>query len=187
MSDTKTELESKTEIELLKERANKLGLKFNSTIGVDKLKEKINAALNDDKPEDSEPDTEKEDDVLTEGQRRAAMRQEAAKLVRIRVNCMNPNKKEWEGELFTVSNSVVGSFKKYIPFNNEDGWHVPQIIYNLMKERECQIFYTAKDAKGNKSRKGKLIKEFAIDTLPDLTKDELEDLAKKQAMANAID
>ena len=49
------------------------------------------------------------------------------------------------------------------------------------------MFYTATDARGNKVRKGKLIKEFAIEVLPPLTKEELEELARRQAMAKAID
>ena len=44
---------------------------------------------------------------------------------------MNPTKKEWEGEIITVSNALVAvTVKKYIPFAAEDGWHVPQISLN---------------------------------------------------------
>ena len=77
--------------------------------------------------------------------------------------------------------------KKFVPFNADDGWHVPYVIYQQLKERQCQIFQTATDARGNKVRKGKLIKEFAIEVLPPLTKEELEELARRQAMAKAID
>jgi len=100
---------------------------------------------------------------------------------------MNPNKKEWEGEMFTVSNSVVGTFKKYVPFNNEDGWHVPTIIYKMLKDKQCQIFHTVKNSRGAKVRKGKLIKEYAIELLPDLTLPQLQELAQKQALAHSID
>jgi len=111
------------------------------------------------------------------------LKQEATRLVRIRVNNMNPNKKEWEGEVFTVSNDVVGTVKKYVAYNNDEGWHVPNIILEHMREKECQIFFTVKDNRGNSSRKGRIIKEMAIDVLPDLSINELHDLKQRQLMA----
>jgi len=107
----------------------------------------------------------------------------ASRLVRIRVNCMNPNKTEWEGEIFTVGNRFFG-FKKYVPFNNDEGWHVPFMIYEHLKERKCQIFYNTKDDRGNKTREGKLIHEFAVELMDPLTSEEMQELAQRQAMAN---
>jgi len=53
-----------------------------------------------------------------------------------------------------------------------------------MEERQCQIFVTGKpDIHGQKPREGKLIKEFAIEILPNLTAAELKALAQRQAMA----
>jgi hypothetical protein len=49
------------------------------------------------------------------------------------------------------------------------------------------VFYPVKTMHGVTVRKGKLIKEFAIEVLPQLTPEELRDLAQRQAMANAID
>jgi hypothetical protein len=100
---------------------------------------------------------------------------------------MNPAKKEWDGEIFTAGNSLVGSMTKYVPFNADDGWHVPRIIYQQLVQRQCQVFTTVRDSRGNTSRKGKLIKEFAIEVLPMLTAEELKDLAQRQAMAKSID
>jgi hypothetical protein len=76
---------------------------------------------------------------------------------------------------------------KFVPFNVEEGWHVPRIIYTQLAERQCQIFTTTTDSRGNKTRKGKLIREFAIEVLPPLTPEELRELAQRQAMAKAID
>jgi hypothetical protein len=100
---------------------------------------------------------------------------------------MNPAKKEWDGEIITTGNSLVGTFRKYIPFNSDEGWHVPQIIYNQLVSRQCQVFTTVTDARGNKVRRGKLIREFAIEVLPQLTPQELHELAQRQAMAKSID
>lgn len=176
------------ELASLKKRADVMGLSYHPSIGVEKLREKIAAKLSGAKPEDDETETaapvEKGESLV---QRRVRKKREASELVRIRVTCMNPLKTEWEGEIFTAGNRAVGTFKKYVPFNADDGWHVPRIIYNQMVQRQCQVFQTVKDSRGNRTRKGKLIKEFAIEVLPPLTERELKDLAQRQAMARGQD
>ena len=181
------EVIAQDELEALKARANLLGVKFHPSISLEKLREKVNAAVTSEgeaeEPSNSSPEAKEE----TIGEKRKRLKTESLKLVRIRLTCLNPAKKEWEGEIITVGNSLIGSVKKFVPFNADDGWHVPHVIYQQLKERQCQIFYTATDARGNKVRKGKLIKEFAIEVLPPLTKEELDELARRQAMAKAID
>ena len=178
MSEVDTDLPVVDELTALKERADLIGVKYHPSISLEKLRDKVNAALSDDQkaPEAEAP---KKNSRL-EAQRKASA------LVRIRVTCMNPAKKEWEGEIFTVGNSTVGTFKKYVPFNADEGWHVPWIIYEQLKERECQVFVTKRDERGNTTRTGKMIKEFAIEVLPDLTEEELKDLAQRQAMAKSV-
>jgi len=175
------------ELVTLKARADLMGVKYHPSISADKLREKIAAALADREPEVVEPEKAPTKEVESENALRIRKRREAAELVRVRVTCMNPIKKEWDGEIFTAGNSVVGSFSKYVPFNVDEGWHVPRIILNQLEDRRCQIFHTVTDSRGNKTRKGKLIKEFAIEVLPQLTKEELEELARRQAMAHSID
>lgn len=102
------------------------------------------------------------------------------KLVRVNVTCLDPMKKEYLGEIFTVGNDVIGSVRKYIPFNTTDGWHVPKIILDQLKEKECQIFNTIKDDRGNNIRTGKTIKAYVIQELPPLSEEELKELAKVQ-------
>lgn len=175
------------ELDALKARANLLGVKFHPSIRLEKLREKVNAAVTSEGEAEEAPNTTSETKEETIGEKRKRLKTEALKLVRIRLTCLNPAKKEWEGEIITVGNSLIGSVKKFVPFNADDGWHVPHVIYQHLKERQCQIFQTATDARGNKVRKGKLIKEFAIEVLPPLTKEELDELARRQAMAKAID
>ena len=175
------------ELDALKARANLLGVKFHPSISLEKLREKVNSAVTSEGETEEAPNTPSETKEETIGEKRKRLKTEALKLVRIRLTCLNPAKKEWEGEIITVGNSLIGSVKKFVPFNADDGWHVPHVIYQQLKERQCQVFYTATDARGNKIRKGKLIKEFAIEVLPPLTKEELDELARRQAMAKAID
>lgn len=179
MNDETLDLAVPDELTTLKARADALGIPYHPSIGLEKLREKVNQAI---------APKEQEDPVaVTETATRLTRRQEAAKLVRIRITCMNPNKKEWDGEFITAGNSVVGSFNKFVPFNADEGWHVPHIIYEQLRDRMCQVFYTVRDSKGNATRKGKQIKEFSIEVLPPLTKEELHDLAQRQAMAHSID
>lgn len=173
------------ELTTLKERAQMLGVSFHPSIGLEKLREKVNAAV----AGDVVPDTEKPQDAAeeTEGQRKKRLKEEALKLVRVRVTCMNPAKSEWSGEILTAGNSVIGSVKKYVPFNADDGWHIPHVLYEFMRDRMCQVFTNTKTKNGVTVRQGKLIREFAIEVLPDLTQEELHDLAQRQAMSKSID
>lgn len=174
------------ELQILRDRANLLGVRFHPSISLDKLREKVVAAASG---EATPPDEAKAPEPVEEtvGQKRNRMKRDALALVRVRITCMNPAKSEWEGEIVTAGNSLIGSVKKFVPFNADDGWHIPNILLQQLRERQCQIFHTVTDARGNKVRKGKLIKEFAIEVLPHLTPEELAELARRQAMAKAID
>ena len=178
------------ELLLLKNRAQAMGINFHPNIGVDKLKAKIEETLNSDSSQAAPTQVvtaAKEALPETKNQRRNRLRKKASKLVRVRITCMNPVKSDWEGEIFTVSNSVVGTFKKFVPFDTDDGWHVPQMILNMIQERKCQVFTTVKDNRGRKVKKGKTIKEFGVEILPSLTKTELTNLARSQAMRKGED
>lgn len=186
------------ELASLKSRADLMGVTYHPSIGLEKLREKINAAIEQTGDANSEDTAVEQAQVAadtaasapvaaeTQLQYHARKKREANELVRVRVTCMNPSKSEWEGEIFTSGNSLVGSVTKYVPFNNEEGWHIPRIIYNMMRDRMCQIFVTAKDSRGNTTRQGKLIKEFGIEFLPDLTAEDLAELAQRQAVSHAI-
>lgn len=177
------------ELSTLKARADRLGVSYHPSIGLEKLRDKLAVAIAGSEPTDTKPDTAPVTVVAeTEGQKRKRLKAEASKLVRIRLTCMNPAKKDWPGEIFTVGNAGVGTFRKFVPFTGADeGWHVPHIMYEQLVARQCQVFTTVKSKNGVSVRQGKLIKEFAIEVLPPLTKDELHDLAQRQAMSGGVD
>lgn len=185
--DNDDALVTQDELTSLKARADLLGLSYHPSIGLEKLREKVNAATSSSDKQEKAASAVVEAVEETEGQRRNRKKREANELIRIRVSCMNPAKAEWDGEIFTAGNSLIGSFTKYVPFNAEDGWHVPRVILNQIQQRQCQVFTTVRDARGNSSRKGKLIKEFAVEILTNLTPEELHELAQRQAMAKSID
>ena len=96
------------ELTTLKARADLIGVSYHPSIGVDKLREKVNAALAGKilPLEASTPPTLAQVAQESEGERLFRLRNEQLALVRIRLACMNPNKAEWDGEIFTVGNSL---------------------------------------------------------------------------------
>ena len=185
MSETSQQLEIEqdeneipTEIESLRARADQLGIEYRHNTGVAKLRKLVDKALSPVK-EVAAPAVAK-----TQSQLIVEKRKEAGALIRIRITCMNPNKKNWEGEIFSVGSAKLGTFKKYVPFDAPEGWHVPHIIYDMIKERKCSVFHTITTPSGAKARKSKLVPEFSIDVLPALTAEELRNLARQQALVN---
>lgn len=110
----------------------------------------------------------------------------ANRLVRVRITCMDPTKKNWTGEIISVGSSKLGTYKKFIPFNSEEPYHIPWIIYQELKERKCRVGTTVKLPNGQEVNKYKLVNAFSIELLPPLRPDELEDLKKQQALAKGL-
>jgi hypothetical protein len=180
-----------TELAQLKVEATKLGITFSGNIGVSALLAKIDAfkELNTAKEAESELVIPQVVYKAPESKQALAQRKrkEANKLVRIIATCMNPNKKAMSGEFFSVSNSLIGTVKKFVQFDAEEGWHVPAIIVDHLRERRCQIFIPGKTSTGKKIMKGKSIKEFNVAVLPPLTEKEMSALASRQTAAGNID
>lgn len=109
------------------------------------------------------------------------IRKELTRLVRVKITCFNPAKKEWKGEIFSFINPIVGAVKKFVPYNCPagDSYHIPYCIYTQMKRREYQAF-SGKKVNGVEVKEARQVKEFAIEILPPLTKEELDALARKQ-------
>jgi hypothetical protein len=166
-------IDQELELETLKTLADDLGVKYHPSIGLEKLKEKVAEAST------AEPEVE---EAAPAKKSLAEIKKEQLKLVRCRISCMNPVKSEWQGEMFTVGNRLIGTQTKYVPFETE--WHVPQVIFDFIKNKKYQHFYTVKDSHGRKIRKGKQANEFVVEELKPLTEQELKDLAQRQAMAN---
>ena len=162
------------ELESLKNKANLLGVKFHPSISAEKLREKIAEA----QTKDVEPEAPKENAVLAE---RAALRAEALKLVRVNITPMDPQKKDYHGDIISVSNSVF-SVKRFVPYNTTDGTHVEKAILDNLKEKRAQIF-VKKKVDGKERKEGKLISAYGIEYLDPLTPAEMKELARRQAMA----
>ena len=168
MTDT-----TKSELELLKERADDMGIPYSPNIGVDKLREKVNAKL---APAVEEVKTSPEQ---SKNARHQALRLEATKLIRVIVTCLNPSKKEVVGEYVKAGNSIVPTVTRFVPFETET--HLEEIGVKHLETREYSVVIHVKDKEGKVHPQRKMRKEFQIQRLPQLTKEELANLAAEQS------
>ena len=173
------QLETPTERDSLKARADLMGLKYQPNIPTDKLKELVAGGLGG-------VDVRQYTDAEIRSEKVAQMKNEAMKLVRVNITCFNPAKKDWQGEIITVSNSAIPVLRKFVLFNTPEGYHVPQMILDVLKERMFQHF-SVKKQRGIDIPNKTYQKEFGIEYLPQLTEQELKELARTQAMRSAKD
>jgi len=199
MSQSPTNIEVNSaipdEIDTLKARADLMGITYHPNIGIDKLRAKITNKTTgaDDVTELVNEGVVVADNVafMTHAEYLAEQklydRKNASLLVRCNITCMNPDKSEWAGEIFSVGSAKLGTFKKYIPFNVDNGYHIPYIMYLAIKERKYTTYSTVNGLNGRKVRKGRLVNEFAIEVLPPMTPEEMSELVQQQALAGSVD
>ena len=171
--------------ELLEERAKKLGIGFNAKTSDEILSMKIEQTLKGESEETKE-ETAKEEQAINFGSMKTRKQayEEAMKLVRVIVSPRDSSI-DLQGEIFTVANSLVGTITKYVPYNNENGWHIPNILYQTLKEKQEQVFVTRK-VNGQDTKSGKLVPAFSITVLPPLTKEELLKLEQSQRARQSV-
>lgn len=195
------------ELTMLKERAKLLGISFGPRIGVDALKEKIQAALDgdgdggaDDESASAAENPETEGDLSKVNFKKATPAQKAAirkemikremRMIRVRIANLNPAKKDLPGEVFAVGNGILGEYKKFIPFGEatDDGYHVPYIVFKQLKARKfLQTRVVLDKTTGNRLPVSRWVPEFAIEELDPLTPAELKQLQNKQAAAKGLE
>jgi hypothetical protein len=161
----------------LKEEADKLGIKYHTNIGFDKLKEKVDN-MNQTVTEEAKPIKK------TKGQIKAEQIKAAKRLHHIRVTCMSDTRKGWKGDWFTVMNSTFGTIKKYVPFNLIT--HVESCILKQLKRKKKQEFYEVPGKFGTTDKRARMVPMFAIEELDDLSVEELKELATQQAVNRSI-
>ena len=188
----------------MRERADVLGVKYHHRANAKTIEAAINAFIVTSEGSNLYPKEAKMEQILNEitaplggpppyeepmsegefNKTQAGIRGKlAGSLVRCRIQNMNSAKKDWPGEFVSVGSAKLGTFKKFIPFGSGEPYHIPRIIYNELKAKQCSQFYSTKNDKGHKVRKSKLINEYVVEELDPLTRQELKDLALQQAMA----
>lgn len=190
--DTVNDIAMPSELEVLKQRATLMNIKFSNNISVEKLREKIEAAQAKDEPEVKEatvnPLGEKQEagvKKMTLGQK---IRAEQTRLIRVRIQNLDPKKKDLPGEIITVANEYMGTVRKFVPFGEvtDNGYHIPYCIYEFLKERKFINITTRKGNNGLPDIRATEAREFSIEVLPPLTEAELAQLAQAQIAAGSL-
>lgn len=185
--DHNDDLPQQSEREALEQRAKVLNINFHSSISTEKLRERVNSVLQGNSSAETSEGTAP---TMPKGEspeaRRSRKRAEASKLIRVRIHCNDPAKKEWPGEYITVGNSYVGTFRKYVPYNLDEPFHLPQILINALREKRVQVFSTKKGKHGIPTRESKSIPAYTLEIMPALSQEELTELARSQVARNAL-
>ena len=186
------------ELVLLKERAKQMGIPFSNNISLETLRKRISDKMEGkDVPEVNPLAGDAEIAAITLAPvkldakqnalaLRKMMQREQMKLVRVRITNMDPKKKDLPGEIWTVSNEYLGNVRKMIPYGEQtdEGFHIPYCLFRLLQSKRFLHIRTVKDRVTGVERQDKQwVKEFSLDVLPDLTKEELARLAAAQAAA----
>lgn len=180
MSIDVTEDVKAKELENLRTQARELGLEFHPNLGAERLSALIaEAVAPKEQPEEAE--APKKESKLND------RRNKALKLVRVIVTPNDPNKRDYDGEFFSVGNSVIGTITKFVPFNNDNGWHVPQMIVDSIRDKKMQRFKKVRTAGGVEVKVPTYSPAYAIQILPALTQKELDELGESQRARQAID
>lgn len=195
-------------LEALKSRARLMGIEFSNNIKAETLRARINAKLDglEEEVEDERAGLAEPAEDLTPAADlnaltgepanapkksfRQSLHDEQMRLVRCRITCMDPKKKDLHGEVFTIANEFIGTVKKFVPFGEvtDGGYHIPFCIFTMMDERRFLNIRVRKDPRTNREYvESNYAKEFAIEVLPALTERELQQLATAQAAAGSID
>jgi hypothetical protein len=188
-------IQAPSELDMLKQRARLMGINFSNNIGVDALRAKVTAKQN------NEPDPTNSDGEInplaagtddapkpeTRAQLRQRLHDEAMVLVRCRITNLDPKKKDLPGEIFTIANDFIGTVRKYVPYGEvtENGYHLPKIIYDELRDRQFLNIKVTK-RNGREHVEQIMAREFSLEVLPQLTQQELAQLAAAQAAAGSI-
>lgn len=168
----KTPQEKKVELKELKTTADILGITYAPNATAESIRKKIEEFKV--KAESADDTDVKANPVQVSA---VKAKKDAEKLVRVKVTCMNPNKKTYQGEYVSAGNAKIGFIKKFILFN--EPFHVPQMILNVLKEKKYQRVWTKK-VDGRNVIKTENTAEYSIEVLPPLTEEELDKLAQTQ-------
>lgn len=124
------------------------------------------------------------------GLRRRIVRAKALRMVRVRVQALDPGESQLNGVIITARNKYTGKISKYVPFASEVsvGYYVPKMILDHMAEMKFPRRVEKKGAKfGIKQYNTIMSPKYTIEFLPHLSKKEIEDLAVAQRSSGAID
>lgn len=189
-----TTVDVKQEREALKARCQLLGIQTQGNQSNETLRALIRAKQDemDAAARQANPSAFDEAVETSEGRTpslREYLKTEALKLVRVRISCMNPQLAKMGSVIITTGNEYTGTVRKVVFFGEktENGYHIPQIILNVLQRRKFQQVVEERNHKGHLVPRARWMKEFNIEILPPLTQKELNALKDRQLATNSID
>lgn len=130
------------------------------------------------------------EDIEDLGLRRQAIRAQALRLVRVRVQNLDPADSVLDAALITLQNKYTGKVSKLVPFGegSENGYHMPYMMYEHLKQWKFPLRKEQKGGRfGVKTYKTVMVNKFSVELLEPLTVEELRQLANHQRAAHTID
>lgn len=143
-------------------------------------------------PQKAKPNLLKMDPTTIEdtGLRRQVIRAQALRLVRVKIQNLDPNDSTLSGAIISLQNKYTGKVAKYIPFGeeSENGYHIPWMMYEHLKQWKFPLRKEQKGGRfGVKTYKTVMVPKFNIEILEPLTLQQIQDLANHQRAAQSID
>lgn len=177
--------QDKEEKRILRARLSKLGIASSPNSSLELLRAKLAEA------EDTNSSSLVQEEVVNPTPTKAVeskasiadrTKKEATKLIRVRIKNLNPHKQDLHGEIFTVANEVIGKVSKYVPYDDAgDSYHIPNCIYKMLLSKKYLQVKTITDPVSKTRRVTQSwVPEFSIEVLPQLTTEQLEELAFRQ-------
>lgn len=181
MENLETKTEVKSERDLLKEKADLLGIEYAGNISTDKLRELVNKV---NEPSEVITST-KTGTVESEVDELTKIRLDLSQKIRVLVTCNDPLMKEYDTTpYYSFSNSALTLPSITIPLGVE--WHIPNAYVGMLQAMECKLPVKSKDEKGRPITIRRTIKKYNVNVLPPLTTKELEELKQAQMMRDGI-
>lgn len=189
---TKTEdqviekVDANEELEYYKSQADRLGIKYPVNITTEELAKRVKEKIEEGNEAITSKPTNSKSKV-------AKIADDALRLCRFRLHVLNPAKQNWTGEYITAGNDYIPHVTRFIPFHAPiDGWHCEEIILSVLRYRKYQMMQVDPSQMGVKAHvvninKNKLLPEFAIEILEQLSPEEIAELAARQDAQGSID
>ena len=183
MEEIEKQSTEKTERDLLKEKADLLGITYAGNISTEKLRDLVNKANDPDGIESEQ--SSNNSTAVSNGNLANDFRLEMTKKVRVLITCNDPMMKDYDmTPYYSFSNSALTLPAITVPLGVE--WHIPYAYVLMLQDMECKIPVKTKDAKGRPTTTRRTIKKYNVNILPPLTEKELEELKQAQIMRDGL-
>ena len=171
---------SDLDLEVVREKANELGVKWHPAMKAETIQQKIDEYLEQNAPQVITPSVIHQ----TPAQKQAQRLRDAMALIPVTVTSMDPADASVTAVTISVGNRKIGQITKVIPFGYK--WYMPKL---LVKEMEKKMF--VRNAMiplpgGTERLNTQWIKKYAIQYHPIPSPEELEELAKLQLQGNEL-